>query len=744
MAQLRIVAYNNSGSNTADRTSQWVTIVSAIRDENVNGIARLPDAFVLSEQNTPGASGTSSSTASFVTLLNNTYGAGTYSFTTAAFTSGNDSVQTVVFRTASLQLISQSAVGTSSTGNNFTANARQVGKYQFRPVGYGSSADVWIYASHAKASQGTDSGRTVSNADRRAGEMVVIRQDVINSGLSGANVILAGDLNFYSTSSSPFTETGYRTITATGSGQLIDPLSLSNGWTGTSFRIAHTQSPATSSFYGGQVTGGMNDRFDFQLISPGLNDNAGVALIGGSYRAFGNSGTHVLNGAITTSTSTVTSSGVLLALAQGSDHIPVVADYQLPARMSVGTLAGAPGLVLRNTVAAVTVGISNATTGSVGFDTLAYSVSGSATGTGAVSPGQSFVQSLALPTSSAGPVTASFTITPTSQQVPDAAATRTASYTVVDGSNASFAAGADIDNQTIDFGVLRVGDSAGTTRAVGLFNIQAASGYTAPLALTSVRRRAEAAGGIAFNATSFASLAGGSSATFTAAVDTPAAGSYQIGYQLGFADGAAVLNGTASQAPLSLNLAAKVVAFAGFTPTTFATASSVSSGTIGELAGGPLPDASGDALIDGAAVPGFALTDAWSPSAFPTLDLGVAGEVAGSLTALAGSLFGSYAQFDVTLSGTSEAIARVQADWNLDGQIHGYGVAAIAGGLRVTYTGVDSSGGGVFDWNLRGTGATVLSITSVPEPGAAMVLFVPAGLLVRRRIARQVVARQVV
>src|SRR5690606_39851746 len=64
--------------------------------------------------------------------------------------------------------------------------------------------------------------------------------------------------------------------------------------------------------------GPMDDRFDFQLVSGEMLDGEGMSIIPGSYRAFGNNGTHSLNGAITTGTGA--SAAVLTALRNNRDR----------------------------------------------------------------------------------------------------------------------------------------------------------------------------------------------------------------------------------------------------------------------------------------------------------------------------------------------------------------------------------------------------------------------------------------
>ena len=148
----------------------------------------------------------------------------------------------------------------------------------------------------------------------------------------GVNVIYVGDLNLYSNA-----EAAYNTLIAAGNGQATDPLGTGS-WAGVSNASKHTQSPATVAAYGGQVTGGVDDRFDFQLVSGELNDGIGIDLVASSYHTFANNGS-TYNLAINAGSNTwawnpvsgspVTRTSLLNALASVTDHLPVVADYDI-------------------------------------------------------------------------------------------------------------------------------------------------------------------------------------------------------------------------------------------------------------------------------------------------------------------------------------------------------------------------------------------------------------------------------
>lgn len=323
LAQLRIVSYNTA----EDARSELTTIFTAIGEEQRNGIAKPIDVLALQEQTT-----LTSTTDDIVDLLNGIYGAGTYARgTRLAATSGAGRVA-VVYNTNTVDLLSEGAASSLSG----TGAARQTLRYQFRPVGYDESADFYLYNSHYKASTGA------SNESRRNVEAGQIRANADFLG-EGASLIFAGDLNLYSSS-----EAAYQTLLAPGAGQAIDPLNTSNSFqpwnNNSSFATFHTQSPCSSSVGNCGVGGGVDSRFDFQLVSGEVLDDEGFSLIDGSYHPFGNNGT-TYNQSINSGSNTVTFPGVtsftksqiLNALRTATDHLPLVADYQLPAVLNAFT-----------------------------------------------------------------------------------------------------------------------------------------------------------------------------------------------------------------------------------------------------------------------------------------------------------------------------------------------------------------------------------------------------------------------
>lgn len=334
IAQLRVVTYNTATADTfgdifSPRAGADV-VLEAIGNESVLGIAKPIDVLLLQEQFSM-----ETSTQDFVDLLNDIYDPidrtmyarsllnGTASSDSAPGNAqGSGGRPGLVYNTQTVELIDEIRFGTANASNQ----ARQTLRYQLRPIGYGESADFYAYNSHYKADDGS------ADQARRLIEATAIRSNA-DALPEGTHLIYAGDYNIQRSN-----EDSYVHLLSSGNGQAFDPIDepgvgSSGRWHNESdVRHTHTQSPTASSG-GGLAAGGVDDRFDFQLVSGEFLDGEGLSYIDGTYRAFGNNGTHqCCNSSITTGSGAA--SNVLSALTTASDHLPVVADYQLPAVLS--------------------------------------------------------------------------------------------------------------------------------------------------------------------------------------------------------------------------------------------------------------------------------------------------------------------------------------------------------------------------------------------------------------------------
>lgn len=476
-AQLRIVTYNtatgqagSSGQKTA--RPDVSTVLEAIGLESKAGIAKPIDVLLLQEQYSMAISA-----QSVVDMLNDIYGPGTYarSQINGATSSGGEGGRPgLVYNTETVELLAETSFGNVSG----SAQARATLRYKLRPVGYDSpEAEFYVYNNHYKASTGA------SNEARRLIEAQGIRNNSDALG-QGVHLIYAGDFNMQSSS-----EAAYQELLSSGNGEAFDPINAPGNWhNSNSLRYTHTQSPASSQQYSGQVTGGVDDRFDFQLVSGEWMDGEGLAYISGTYRAFGNNGTHsCCNSAITTGSGA--SSSVLTALTRASDHLPVVADYQIPARVQVDVDAVPPRVIVGSPVAIDFSVVNSAPVSfSNGADELDYSAVGSGALTGSASGSVDALAagddwSFNVDTSTAGTHSATLQVTTSSQGAANASFLDAISIDVLDHGNASFNPLTDENIRLIEFGQVTVGSEI-LTDSFQLFNLEQAAGYTADLDFT--------------------------------------------------------------------------------------------------------------------------------------------------------------------------------------------------------------------------------------------------------------------
>jgi len=297
---IRVVTYNIlnfPGSTGAEREDDFRTVTGEL------------DADVLVVQEMLSASGVEQ-------FLNNVLNYGSPgAYAAVPFVDGPDTDNALFYRTSTIEFVSTQQLHTA---------LRDISEYVVRPVGYASDdAALRIYSLHLKA------GSTSSDQSKRLAEASVLR-DHTNSFEPGRHFVAAGDLNIRAS-----TEAAYQRLVgseANDNGRFKDPIGAPGNWhDNAGFAAIHTQSPRTASF-GGGATGGMDDRFDQILISYALDDGEGLDYIGGSYVAFGNDGYH-FNIAINEGTNYAVGPVVADAIHEAADHLPVYADFQVPARI---------------------------------------------------------------------------------------------------------------------------------------------------------------------------------------------------------------------------------------------------------------------------------------------------------------------------------------------------------------------------------------------------------------------------
>lgn len=535
-AQLRIVNYNVNVSDPAIPAIRagMDNVLEAINASAKGGFARPIDVLVMQEAASVATTGTA-----FAGLLNTLGGGTSYLRSTVDASTTGSGRPVAVYNSAAVTLVNEKRIGSIS---GTASHPRQTMRYQFRPVGYDSTADFYVYASHFKASSGG------ANEAERNIEARTIRADADALG-QGARVIYSGDFNLYSSS-----ESGFQTLTGTGNGQAFDPISRVGSWSGSStYKDVHTQSPATTEAFGGQVLGGVDDRFDFQLITGEVRDGGGFDYVSGSYWAFGNTGTHLINQAISTGSAatlaarlpgytTSQAQTVLANLTKVTDHLPVIADYQLPAKMTA-SLAAPPARVIRGATVSGTLTVSNSAPVAVvaGADRLQYAFAGTggfaSSGTGSdAALGEGTTHLLTLSTTLAGLRSGTVSVTASSLQAMNPTFSGTVSTTVLDHAVGSFASAVTTTSLTVDFGTLIRGGAA-RNEAFAVFNRPATSGtaWTARLDLDGVSSAAPA-GVFSTTLAPFVNLLSGLSRPYAVSMALGTAGTFTGSYTLSLSD----------------------------------------------------------------------------------------------------------------------------------------------------------------------------------------------------------------
>jgi len=171
-----------------------------------------------------------------------------------------------------------------------------------------------FYTTHLKA------GNTSTDITDRAVECSNIRTH-IDAKPTGRNNVIGGDFNFYDAA-----EAGYQTLCYSGTYPFNDPISTEGVWTSnSSFAAVHTQSTRFSESIECGAIGGVDDRFDFLLVSDNvLAGTNRVEYVPNTYDNLGNNGS-TYNKSINDATNTdATPDNILNALYYMSDHLPII------------------------------------------------------------------------------------------------------------------------------------------------------------------------------------------------------------------------------------------------------------------------------------------------------------------------------------------------------------------------------------------------------------------------------------
>jgi Endonuclease/Exonuclease/phosphatase family len=331
-ATIRAATYNIEADINGVTTPRpgLYQVLEGIGEEQLQGDVQPLDILALEE-----TTSNSTTIAPIVSNLNSfyaglaVYSQSPYQATQNGSNADGNGPNGLVYNTKTLNLLASVGVGTPGGPSN--GEYRQVVRYEFQPVGdTGSTGIFYTYVAHSK------SGGTSADATDRNEEAQIIRNDEATLPANAA-VIYMGDFN--TTASS---DASYQTLTASTSpsgvaqGAGFDPINMPGNWDlNSAFRGIMTES-ATNLRY----------RDDHQLVTQNiLNDAPGeLGYIASTYNAFGNNGTTPEGGSVDSGSDTalnndlvqdgptfISASTLYGDLTTASDHLPVVADYALPA-----------------------------------------------------------------------------------------------------------------------------------------------------------------------------------------------------------------------------------------------------------------------------------------------------------------------------------------------------------------------------------------------------------------------------
>jgi endonuclease/exonuclease/phosphatase family metal-dependent hydrolase len=279
-----IMTYNllkYPGTNSGERNPYFKEVISAVR----------PDILVVQEMNSQDG------VHEFLSqVLDRGYTAGLY-------VDGPDTDNAMYYNALMFRFISNVPIAT---------DLRDITEFTLVHVRSGDT--LRIFSAHLKASSG------IENEARRLTEVRALRART-KLLPDDATYIMVGDFNLYGSS-----EPAYQELLATDSaGYFSDPINMPGNWhNNEAFAAIHTQSSREEQT-GGGASGGVDDRFDFILMSPALFVAGGSDYVEGSYKAFGNDGLHFNSSINELPENSAVGQELADALYHASDHLPVMA-----------------------------------------------------------------------------------------------------------------------------------------------------------------------------------------------------------------------------------------------------------------------------------------------------------------------------------------------------------------------------------------------------------------------------------
>lgn len=200
--------------------------------------------------------------------------------------------------------------------------------YKSTSLANGDTAFISCIQAHLKAGDATSDPQNPVDRDT----MTTRLMRYLNNVNKADNYMIMGDFNVYTSSENCFQKlVNHPNLNI----RFYDPINKLGNWNNnSSFAQYHTQSTHTSS--GCAASGGMDDRFDFILLSNMLLNGIGnYKYISNSYKALGNDGQHYNNAINASPQNNSVPANVLNAIYNNSDHLPIILDLLVNTSVSV-------------------------------------------------------------------------------------------------------------------------------------------------------------------------------------------------------------------------------------------------------------------------------------------------------------------------------------------------------------------------------------------------------------------------
>ncbi|MGV0832553.1 hypothetical protein ACTS9D_10050 [Empedobacter brevis] len=249
----------------------------------------------------------------------------------------DDPLQTMVFyNTRKLTLVNQQKIPTVY---------RDINQYSFQlNITSNDTIRLEVFVAHLKSSTGP------ANRQIRLEMVQEVTKSLKKLTRPNTYVLFAGDFNFYNSSEPAYQEI----LNPTNAILMIDPLNAPGNWQNNpTFSYLHTQSTRVSNVGFGSGTnagagGGLDDRFDFIMMSENFKNSTRLSYVNESYKAYGNNGDCLDKDVKDPNCTGIYSQTLRTNLYNMSDHLPVVMKFKIHENLNTKTFESKPFIWLQS------------------------------------------------------------------------------------------------------------------------------------------------------------------------------------------------------------------------------------------------------------------------------------------------------------------------------------------------------------------------------------------------------------